>query len=160
MKKPFLFTIVTIFLMLSNFVKAQKNYAFENISVFQKKEARNLVIFIETDWCTYCKQMKATTFKNKEIQQLLDEKFYFIKLNAEEKNPIDFNGKTYNFQPTGFKTGVHELALKFNSENQNSYPLLIVLNSQNEILLQYNGFLNKKEMQKLLESTLTEKDTE
>lgn len=146
--------------MISNFVKAQKTYAFEDIPVLQKKEARNIVIFIETDWCTYCKQMKATTFKNKELQQLLDKKFYFFKLNAEEKKTIDFNGKTYNFQPTGFKTGVHELALQFNSENQNSYPLLVVLNPKNEILLQYNGFINKKEMQKLLESTLIEKDVE
>jgi thioredoxin-related protein len=153
MQKTYL--LFTILILISNLIKAQKTFSFEDISVLQKKESRNIVIFVETDWCTYCKQMKATTFKNKEIHQILNEKFYFIKLNAEEKKSIRFNGETYNFQPTGFKTGIHELALKFNSKNQNSYPILIILNPQNEILLQYNGFLNKNELQKLLESTLT-----
>ena len=80
-------------------------------------------------------------------------------INENEVNAQEFSDEM-NFNENIVINRVHELALQFNSENQNSYPLLIVLNPKNEILLQYNGFLNKKEMQKLLESTLTEKDTD
>ena len=34
--------------------------------------------------------MKKTTFKNKKVIQLLNKKFYFIKLNAEEKPDITY----------------------------------------------------------------------
>jgi thioredoxin-related protein len=54
-----------------------KTYQFEEIDSLQIIEKRKIVLFIHTDWCKYCQAMKNTTFKNKDIIDLLNERFYF-----------------------------------------------------------------------------------
>ena len=40
--------------------------------------------------------------------QLLNENFYFVKLNREEKKDIHFLGKKFIYKPTGTNTGIHK----------------------------------------------------
>jgi thioredoxin-related protein len=95
--------------------------------------------------------MKKTTFKNKEVIQLLNNNFYFVRLDGEEKKDIIFLGKTFVYKPSGANTGVHELADELASINKRiSYPTTTILNSKFEIELQINGFSNAKEMKKIL----------
>lgn len=55
-----------------------KKYHFEEIENIQKNESRNLVIFIHTDWCQYCKTMQNTTFKNEKVMEFLNQNFYLV----------------------------------------------------------------------------------
>jgi thioredoxin-related protein len=126
--------------------------SFEAIDSLQQIQKKKIIVFIHTDWCQYCQKMKATTFKNQEIIQSLNSNFYFIDFNAEEKQDIFFNGKTFKYQPTGNNVGVHELALQLGTiNNQIAYPVLCVLNDKNEIILQYNNSLSPKDFKLLLE---------
>lgn len=144
---------VFILLFLSGFLYSQKTYQFEEIAELQKVEKRNLFIFISTDWCKYCQQMKHSVLKNKNVQNLLDQKLYFIHLDAEEKRDIVFSGKKFSYQPHGNNTGLHELAQTFiESEKATSFPYLLILNPSNEIIFQSSGFLNSQEMFSLLEN--------
>ena len=43
--------------------------------------------------------MKKIIFKNEKAIRLLNDHFYFIKLNGEEKKDISFLGKTFNYMP-------------------------------------------------------------
>lgn len=126
--------------------------SFEAIDSLQQIQKKKIIVFIHTDWCQYCQKMKAITFKNQEIIQSLNSDFYFIDFNAEVKQDIFFNGKTFRYQPTGNNVGVHELALQLGTiQNQIVYPVLCVLNEKNEIILQYNNYLSPKDFKLLLE---------
>ena len=120
---------------------------FPDIEAKQKTEPKNTVVFIQTNWCQYCKIMQNTTFKNKEIIERLNNEFYFTQLNAEEKSNLNFGGKTYRFKPSGMNTGIHELAETFATLTRKSgFPLLIILNPDAEILFSVNGFLSASDL--------------
>lgn len=122
-----------------------KSYSFEEIDSLQQIQKRKIIVFIHTDWCQFCQRMKTTTFRNKEIIEKLNSDFYFVDFNAEEKREITFNNQVFKYKPSGNNVGVHELALQLGTiNNQIVYPVLCVLNEKNEIILQYNNYLNPK----------------
>ena len=79
----------SVFLFSNSSFSQINTYHFEQLDSLQKKQKRNIVVFIHTDWCKYCKAMQNTTFKNDKIIHILNSEFYFIELNAEEKRDID-----------------------------------------------------------------------
>lgn len=139
------FTILGSFLLSENCFSQIKNHQFEELENLQKSQNRNVIIFIKTNWCNYCKAMENTTFRNRKIAESINQNFYFINFNAEEKRDINFAGKTFHYKPTGTNTGIHELAETL-TEGKTTYPSLIILNPQNEIIFQYNGYLKFSEL--------------
>ncbi len=143
------FGLILVHTTLSAQIKMQK---FESIEKAITKESRPIVIFIHTDWCKYCLTMENTTFKNKEIIQTLNDKFYFISFNAESKKPIHFRDYDFKFIPNGRKTGIHELAIQLGTVNgEVSYPTLTILNDKYEIIFQHSSYLSAKQLNKILE---------
>jgi len=147
--------ILSIFIFIGGFANFSqtelKIYTFSEVEKLQQQKPKPVAIFIYTDWCKICFGMKKTTFKNKEVIQLLNNNFYFVRLDGEEKKDIIFLGKTFVYKPTGANTGVHELTNELASINKRiSYPTTTILNSKFEIELQINGFSNAKEMKKIL----------
>ncbi|OXG05569.1 thioredoxin-related protein [Flavobacterium araucananum] len=150
MKKPIL--LIIFFAFTSTGFCQLKSRTFEEVDSLQHIQKRKTIIFIHTDWCQFCQRMKQTTFRNPEIIEKLNSKFYFVDLNAEEKRDIVFNNQTFKYKPSGNNVGVHELALQLGTiKNQIVYPVLCVLNEKNEIILQYNNYLNIEDFKGLLE---------
>jgi thioredoxin-related protein len=122
-------------------------FTFEETEKLLQQKPKPILVFLYTDWCKICHGMKKTTFKNKKVIQLLNEKFYFIMLNGEEKRDITFFGRTFNYKPSGANTGIHELAKELASLDGNvSYPTTIILNSNLEINLQISDYISGKNM--------------
>ncbi|TRX34181.1 DUF255 domain-containing protein [Flavobacterium sp. ZT3R18] len=129
-----------------------KTYSFEQIDSLQRYQNRKIIVFVHTDWCKYCQAMKNTTFKNKEVIKTLNDNFYFITLNAEEKRTITFNSRKFVFKTNGNTTGIHELAYELVTiNNQTTYPTICVLNAQNEIVFQESNYLPAKGFLMVLE---------
>ena len=146
MKKIVAIVFFLLFVIPSGFAQL-KNYSFEQIDSLQTIQKRKIVVFIHTDWCKYCQAMKNITFKNKEVIKKLNEEFYFITLNAEEKRTITFNSKQFIYKSNGNSIGIHELAYELaNINKQTTYPTICVLNVQNEIIFQENNYLPTKEL--------------
>ena len=125
--------------------------SFEQLYGLQKAQSRFVVVFIHTDWCKYCQAMKNITFKDKEIVELLNQKFWFIDFNAEEKRGITLNGQTFKFRPTGINTGIHEFTEQFAILNDEvTYPSIYILNPNHEIIFQCNQFLSANDFKLLL----------
>lgn len=144
------FFIVLFFCSMMAFSQT-KSHPLELVAQMQKTEQKNVVVFLHTDWCNYCKAMQNSTFQNKNVKKLLDENFYFTELNGEEKLAIKFAGTVFKYQPTGTKTGYHELAISLGTiDGQISYPTLVILNPKNELIFQYNGFMTAKEISEVL----------
>ena len=150
--------IITLILFLGNLavfsqtVKSElKVFSFEEVEQLHQQKPKPIVVFNYTDWCKICFGMKKNTFQNDEIIKLLNDKFYFINLNGEEKKEITFLGKTFVYKPSGNKTGTHELAIELAAiKGRISYPTTTILNSNFEIEAQIDGYLNSKNFYELI----------
>lgn len=145
-----------LLLICINFLSTSKaqiaSYKFEQIDSLQTIKYKPVLVFIHTDWCKYCKALKNVTLKNDEIIALINNNYYCIFLDAETRNIIYFNNKTYHYQPTGANTGINELAEQLATINKEiSYPTTCILNYKNEIQYQQSGFLSVKVMRYVLE---------
>ncbi|MFV8364056.1 thioredoxin family protein [Flavobacterium sp. ZT3P35] len=150
MKKNFYLLLLLCCVIPDGFAQLQ-SILFEEIDSLQRIEKRKTIVFIQTDWCQFCHVMKNTTFKNEEIIEELNNAFYFIDFNAEEKRTVVFNKTTFQFKPTGNTSGTHELAIALGTINkQLHFPVLCVLNSENEIIFQHSGYLKPKEFKLIL----------
>jgi thioredoxin-related protein len=153
-KSRYLFIVlltVTIFLSQLSFAQI-KTVRFDQLDSVQKTEKRPVVVFLHTSWCKYCGTMKNTTFKNNEVVNLLNQKFYFISLDIEEKKDIPFRGYTFKYKPTGTNTGMHELAEQLGTINGNiSYPSICFLNTDYEIIYQKEGHMSAKQLVGMLD---------
>lgn len=143
------FFLVILFFLFANQNFAQLNtHTFEEAEKFSIERPKPFVIFIHTDWCKICKMMENTTFKNKEIINELNQNFYFISFNAEDKNEIIFNKNKFKFKPKGNNSGIHELGELLSNQ---IYPTITILNSDYTILTQIESFVNAKTLLQILE---------
>jgi thioredoxin-related protein len=135
------FTLL-LFLLIANQNFAQLNrHTFEEAEKLSIENPKPFAIFIHTNWCKICKMMENTTFKNKEIINELNQNFYFISFDAEDRKNINFNKNTFKFKPKGTNSGIHELAALLSNQ---TYPTITILNSDYIILIQIESFANSK----------------
>ncbi|HXB32038.1 MAG TPA: DUF255 domain-containing protein, partial [Puia sp.] len=64
-----------------------------------QQEKRPVLIDLYTTWCGWCRQMDKKTYSNKKVAEYLQDKFYTVKVDAETHAVINWNGKTYSFNP-------------------------------------------------------------
>jgi len=141
--------IIFIFVLIrvSNLPAQNRIVKFEEIKALQLNTPKPIVVLIMTSWCKYCHAMKNTMTKNKNVATLLNEKFYTVFLDAEDKNDITFAGRNFKH-----KAGLHDLARELGTiKGQISYPTITVLNLKNEIIYQHDGFLSPRAMFSILE---------
>lgn len=116
--------IVTVFVFLgATSMKAQdsiKWMTFSEMETAMEKEPKKVFVDFWTSWCGWCKRMDATTFKDPEIVTYINEHFYPVKFNAEEKETITFRGTEFKFKALG-RRGYNELAYQVLSGKM-SYP--------------------------------------
>jgi len=74
---------------------------FEEAIKKSKTEKRPIFIDVYTDWCGWCKVMDKNTFNDPQVAKLLNEKFYAVKFDAEQKEDVVFNGNTFKFVASG-----------------------------------------------------------
>jgi thioredoxin-related protein len=145
------FGCFTICAQMNKEEEVLKTLSFEEVEKLHQQKPKPILIFLYTDWCKICFGMKKTTFKNKDVIHILNEKFYLIYINGEEKRDITFLGKTFKYKPSGKNTGTHQLAKELASiKGKISYPTTIILNTKFEIDLQIDSHINSKKMNTIL----------
>lgn len=121
---------------------------FEEAMKKMDKEPRKVMIDVYTDWCGWCKRMDATTFHHPEIVQYVNENYYAVKLDAEQKADINFAGRAYKFVANG-RRGYHELAAELMAGRM-SYPTVVYLDESKKVLQAIPGFKAAKDQDKIL----------
>lgn len=128
---------------------AVKWMTFEEAVEKSKSEKRKIFIDVYTDWCGWCKVMDKETFSEPEVAKILNEKFYPVKFNAEQRENVEFNGTTFKFVPSGGK-GYHELAAAL-LNNKLSYPTVVFLNEEFAMIQPLPGFQKPEEFHKIIQ---------
>lgn len=102
---------------------------------------KKILVDVYTDWCGPCKMMDARTFTDASVQQVINEKFYPVKFNAEGPDAIQFQGQSWenpNHDPNKRgRNSQHQLAAFFKVPG---YPTLVVLDENMNILKKIVGF--------------------
>jgi len=148
MKK--LFPVISLVLFISTFFaftseeiqlkdsEKVKWYTWEEAVELQKKEPRKLMVDVYTDWCHWCKVMDKKTFEKQEVADYLNTHFYAIKLDAEQKEDIIWNGNKFEYRKAG-RRGIHTLAYSL-LDGKMSYPSIVFLNEKMERIMISAGF--------------------
>jgi thioredoxin-related protein len=114
-----------------------------------KIEKRAVIVFIHTSWCKFCQQFQETTLKNKKIQKILNDDFYFVDIDADAQHDIVFRGHIFKYDPV---YRLHDLAKELGTKDGKvSYPTIAFLNEDLEILYQHDGYLSASELVPVLE---------
>ena len=104
-----------------------------------QKEKRKFLVDVYTDWCGWCKKMEATTFSEEKIFDYINENYYAVKFNAEQKSDIIFNNKVYQYVGGFGQKGIHELAKEI-MRGKVSYPTVVFINSNLEVIQPIPGY--------------------
>ena len=124
-------------------------HSFEEGMKLAKKKHKPVIVDIYTDWCGWCKKMDNETFRNPEIVAYLNEHFIAVKLNAEEKSPIAFNGNIYSKPNPSRDRSTHQLAVALAGANL-SYPTYIYLDSKGKTITGSKGYSQAEDLLPLL----------
>lgn len=110
----------------------------EQLEAAAQKEPRKVLVDLYTDWCGWCKKLDKQTFSHPHIGNYVNQKFYAVKMNAENPNDITFKGQTYQFRPAG-RRGVHELAYLW-AGGRMGYPTVAFLDEKLQRINAFAGF--------------------
>ncbi len=121
-----------------------KWYTIEEAMALAAKKPRPIMIDMYTDWCGWCKRLDADTFSNKGIAKYLNENFYSVKFNAEQKGNVNFLGKVYKNSGRA-----HDLAMEL-SGGELSYPMLVYLKADGTVISPVPGYVDPKGLEPIL----------
>jgi len=125
-----------------------KWFTFEEAVELAAENPRKILIDIYTDWCGFCKRMEAETFNDEGVARYINDNFYPVKLNSETRDTINFQG--HEFVNEGeVRRSAHQLSIAL-LQGQMSYPSVVYLNEDLEILTTVPGFMTPEKIEPIL----------
>jgi thioredoxin-related protein len=107
-----------------------------------QQEPRKIFVDVYTNWCGWCKKMDKETFSNPEVVEIVNEKFYAVKLNAENTEPIIMAGDTTTAQMIARSMGV------------TGYPTIVYIKEDFKTIQPVSGYQNASKFKDTLEKIL------
>jgi len=150
-----------IFFLLSGHLSAQEERTAFWLSFAQLEDSlevhpRPVLLYFQTDWCTYCRKMEAEVFSKPRIAALLSASFYAVKFDAEHPDDVVLGNRVFsNKQLETSRTPLHELTLLFNGDSTPFAPPLILLFDDAFVLRKrVNSYMDSNRLEELLNAGL------
>ncbi|HQU21800.1 MAG TPA: DUF255 domain-containing protein [Flavobacteriaceae bacterium] len=122
--------------------------SFSELEVAMDQQPKKVLVFVETDWCGWCRKMKNESFKDADVINYVNKNYYPVILNGEEKETITYRGRAYKWKPSG-RRGANELAIEL-LNGRMGYPTIIFLNESEQILQTLPGYKDAKMFYKII----------
>ncbi len=141
---------LTLFFTLNTRAQDEKIkwYSFEEAVELSRENPRKILIDIYTDWCGFCKKMEAETFGNLQVARYVNQHFYPVKFNSETRDTITFQGHEFINEGEG-RRSPHQLSIAL-LQGQMSYPSVVYINEDFELLTAVPGFRTPEQMEPIL----------
>lgn len=110
---------------------AIKWYTWDEAIALNAKKPKKIFIDLYTEWCGYCKKMDANTFKDEAVAKYMNDHFYAVKFDAEQKGDVVFNNHTFKYHGNVGRNGIHELAYSL-LDGKLSYPSFVYMDEKIE----------------------------
>ena len=111
-----------------------------------KKKPRKVWFDVYTSWCGWCKVMDKKTFANPSVAKYMNEHFYAIRLDAEQKDSISFMGKRFGFVP---EQRANQFAVEI-MQGQMSYPTGVYMEENFQKPMSIPGYQDVATMEVIL----------
>jgi thioredoxin-related protein len=92
--------------------------------------------------------MDENTLQNPGIASYVNENYYAVRFNAEQKDTILFKGQKFGFVPKGRK-GYNELAAVL-AKGRLSYPTIVYLDEELNLIQPVPGYMDAKAFEVLI----------
>ncbi|WP_172283839.1 thioredoxin family protein [Chryseobacterium sp. LAM-KRS1] len=148
MKK--ILSIISLFLFTLSFAQV-KWMTIEEALKAQKQNPKKILIDFYADWCGPCKIMDKKTFGHPVIEQILNENYYPVKFNAEEKKDIEIFGRTFSNHSVEHKKGKNSLHEFTQYMNVAAVPSTVFLDEKGGPITILQGELSAIELEPYLE---------
>lgn len=112
------------------------------------KQKKKMIVNVYTDWCGWCKRMDETTFEEPAIAKFMNNYFYPVKFDAEQKNPLIYNEKSFKYIKNGTK-GYHELAVEL-LKGRLSFPSIVFIDEDMNVIQAIPGFKSAGEFEQII----------
>ena len=124
-KLLFAFALVLLFLAVLPLFRGSRGsidwYSEPTLAFDEASKAdQEILVFLYTDWCTYCKQMDQTTFKDPSVLSQMADNYVWLRLNAES------DPEGIRMQREFFVSG---------------FPTLLILDSSGQEIDRLQGFI-------------------
>ena len=110
-------------------------------------EEKKILIDVYTDWCKFCKHMDNTTFRQPEVARYINEHFYPVKFDAEQRKDLEYRNKAYKYVKNG-NMGYHELAAEL-LRGRLSFPALVFLDEDLNIIQSFVGYKTAQQLEQI-----------
>ncbi|MEL6972496.1 MAG: thioredoxin fold domain-containing protein [Bacteroidota bacterium] len=148
------FALATLVVMIVGQLSAQStSLAITDWNAWETKpeteiQGRKTLVYVYTNWCSLCKKMEAEAFTDSVIQALITDQFTIVGLDAENKEPLNFKGETYEYVRKG-KLGYHELAAHL-LDGRLAFPSVIFLSEEGEVIQTIHAYQGQQHFEMLL----------
>ena len=146
MKKVTFFVLVIVFFMTVSFIPKKETVQWLSVAAMQEaysKDPKPVLLDVYTGWCGWCKVMDKETYSNEKVAAYINEHYYAVKLDAERKDSVEWNGKKFGYSK---RNKVNELAVYLLS-GQMSFPTTVFLTDLKGQPTQLSGYLKPKEIE-------------
>ncbi|MEL7003575.1 MAG: thioredoxin fold domain-containing protein [Bacteroidota bacterium] len=153
----FIGCLLVVILFTTNHLQAQKEpsvswLSFEQLSDSLSVKPKKVFVDFYTPWCIFCRKMDKVVFTDPEVIQQLNNDYYSVRMNAESRDTIYFEGQPFiNDQLGKTRNPVHQLAQLLATRNGKfAPPALIILDENFAVKNRYFEYLTSEKMLRAL----------
>lgn len=123
--------------------------SFEEAVKKNKKKPRKIFVDVYTDWCGWCKKMDKETFMDPTVVEYINDNYYAVKFNAEQKEPVTFKKQEFVSTDPSKPKSPHQLALALLKQEMR-YPSYVILDGDSEWLYKVKGYKTAEDLLPIL----------